>query len=122
MSTKIGKVASHDEDQNELDPLRWLEVYWADSDPALRSQHLVPHQLDGQQRQQTDSVGPGNQVDQLVVVDLREEKHRCQPAGDPVKLLGVEAHAPWNPYLLIVEEAGVAGVFGVQRGRVDLEH
>ncbi len=103
---QIGKVAGHSQNQNQLDPLGGLKVHGADADPALCAQHLVSHQLDRHQRQQADAVGPGNPIQQPVIVDFGEEEHGRQAAGDPKQLLGVNMEI---------------GVLGVQRGRVDLE-
>ena len=104
-SAQIGKVARHRQNQNQLDPLGRLKMHGADTDPAPCAQHLVSHQFDRDQRQQEDAVRPGNPVQQAVIIDLGEEEHGHQTAGDPEQLLGVEA-----------------GIFGVQRGRVDFKY
>ena len=101
---QVGEITRHGDDQHQLDPLGGLKVHRPEFDPAARAQNLLAHRQHRNQRHQADSVGPGNVIDQLVVVDLGKDEHRRQPANDPVDLLGMEA-----------------GVFGVQRGRVNLK-
>jgi len=89
-AAKIGEVTGHRDDQNELHPLRGLELDMADPDPALGAKHFDSKQLDCNQGDQEDAVGPRNEVDQLVIVDSGENKHADKPARDPEHLLGVK--------------------------------
>ena len=57
-----------------------------------------------------------------MIVDFGKKEHGREAAADPEHLLGVEADVPWDPDLLVIEEAGDRGVLGVQRGRVDFKH
>jgi hypothetical protein len=66
---------------------------------------LTPKSLTATSETRQNAIGPGHEVDELVVVDPGEDEHGHQAARDPVDLLGV-----------------VAGVLGVQGGRVDFEH
>ena len=77
----------------------------ADTDPAFRAEDSVPEQPHRQQCQQASAPGPGNVIDELVVVDLGEEEHGRQAGGDVVDLLGMKAD-----------------ILGVQRGRVNLKN
>ena len=102
---QIRKVAGHHQNQNQLDPLGWLKLQGADLDPAFGAQRLVPHGQHRQQRHNAHPIGPGSEVDHLVIIDLGKEKHGRQAADDPENLLGVEAD-----------------ILCVQGGGVDLQH
>ena len=69
-ASEVGEVAGHGEDQDQFDPLGGLKLHVADADPAPRAEDLVAEDLDGDQREEADAVGPGNIIDQVVVVDL----------------------------------------------------
>jgi hypothetical protein len=100
------EVARNRDDQDQLYPLRRLEVSTvAEVDPAPCAENLGAHQLHCDQRSDTDANGPRNDVDQDVVVNQRDEEHQHQAECEELDLLMVEA----------VE-------FGVQRRGLDLEN
>ncbi len=69
-AAQVGKVAGHDQNQHQLDPLRGLKLHGADADPAARAEHLVSHGFDRDQRNKEDAVSPGSPIEEPVVIDL----------------------------------------------------
>ena len=63
-----------------------------DPDPPPRAQDLCPHQLYGNKRNQAETIGPWNPVNQFVIVDLGEQKHRHHSTHNPINLLRVESN------------------------------
>jgi hypothetical protein len=98
------KVAGHGDDENELDPLGWLEMHAMKADPALAAEDLGAEERDGDERENADAVGPVNDVDEAVVVDERDEEHQDKADCEEANLLVIKA----------VE-------LGVQRSGLDLE-
>ena len=73
-------------------------------DPAARAEDLMAEDADGDEGNETDTVGPGRPVEESMVVELGEEEHHDDAAADVEELLGVEAD-----------------VLGVERGGIDFE-
>ena len=73
-------------------------------DPPPRAEDLGADRQYRNQRDQAEAVDPADRVQERMVVDQREDKHRDQPTDQPKDLLLVEADK-----------------LGVHRGRVDLE-
>ena len=81
---EVGKIAGDGEDEHELDPLGGLELHGAESNPAARTQGLVADAGDKHRSESHDeeAVDPGNEVDELVVVNFGKNEHRHDAAGE----------------------------------------
>ena len=75
------------------------------ADPALCAENFVSEDAYSHKGHETGAIGPGNVIDELVVVDFGEDEHGQQSNGDVVSLLGMES-----------------GVLCVQRGGINLKH
>src|SRR5277367_4122105 len=102
---EAGEVSRHGDNQHHLDPFRRLKVNTTGQlDPAPPTQNLGSKEKYPYQRDQAEAIDPVHRLQQPVVIDQGEEKHRAQPADEPEDLLGFKAHK-----------------LGMQGGAIDLQ-
>ena len=83
--------AGDGDDKDELDPLGGLEVGAVEADPAFSAEDLGAEESDGDERKDTDAVGPVDGVDKAVIVNQRDEEHQNDADCQEADLLLVEA-------------------------------
>jgi hypothetical protein len=68
-----------------------LKVGTVKANPALAAEDLGAEESNGNEREDADSVGPVDSVDETVVVDQGDEEHQDDADGEEADLLVVEA-------------------------------
>ncbi len=91
LAGKAPEVAGHADDEDQLDPLGWLEVRAVEADPAFAAENFCAEERDGYQGQDAYAVGPVGDVEQAVVVDEGDDEHQHDADGEEADLFGVEA-------------------------------
>src|SRR5262249_24477395 len=105
-AAEVPEISGDGDDKYEYDPFRGLEVYpSAEVNPATSAEDLLADKFYGDEREDAYPIGPGDDVDEPVVVDHRDQEHQQKADGEEAELLVIEAVK-----------------FGVQGRGLDLKH